>query len=407
MNKKTSQGGLFISPSSSLGGAERVLLDNLRSWKTGDLGPIPEVAFVEDGPLINIIKNMGFQVRWIPISKALLRIGDSPARSENKLIRFLNRLGAFPFFLLTIIKWRYFLKKFRPAWIHSNGFKSHLLSSWASEKNQVIFWHLHDFVSGRSLMKKLLVNAWRPGISALAISDAVAEDFHKHVPMCPVKVWKNTVNFEKFNVGLPEVERLDLLSKAVSGNKVCRVGLVASYARWKGHDVFINAARLLQGSHISFHFYIVGGPIYQSDGSQWSQADLEKLVNKLGLRTSVSFIPFQENSEWVYRSLDIVVHASIRPEPFGLVIAEAMACGVSVVAALHGGAAEIGEDGVHCLGHIPGDPNSLANAIQKLANDDVLRIRLCNKALEHVAKTFDANQNPTRWMSLMKEVICF
>jgi glycosyltransferase involved in cell wall biosynthesis len=84
-----------------------------------------------------------------------------------------------------------------------------------------------------------------------------------------------------------------------------------------------------------------------------------------------------------------------------------MACGVSVVAALHGGAAEIGEDGVHCLGHIPGDPNSLANAIQKLANDDVLRIRLCNKALEHVAKTFDANQNPTRWMSLMKEVICF
>ena len=37
-----------------------------------------------------------------------------------------------------------------------------------------------------------------------------------------------------------------------------------------------------------------------------------------------------------YRALDVVVHASTRPEPFGLVIAEAMACGRALVAAPDG-----------------------------------------------------------------------
>ena len=45
------------------------------------------------------------------------------------------------------------------------------------------------------------------------------------------------------------------------------------------------------------------------------------------------------------RSLDIVVHASTAPEPFGMVIAEGMASRRAVVAARGGGAAELFEDG--------------------------------------------------------------
>src|SRR4051812_6736193 len=62
------------------------------------------------------------------------------------------------------------------------------------------------------------------------------------------------------------------------------------------------------------------------------------------------FVPFQARVEAVYRALDVVVHASTRPEPFGLTIAEAMACGRPLVAARAGGAAELFEDEVEALG---------------------------------------------------------
>ena len=51
------------------------------------------------------------------------------------------------------------------------------------------------------------------------------------------------------------------------------------------------------------------------------------------------------------RALDVVVHASTQPEPFGLVIAEAMACGRAVVVSSGGGAAEIVTPGEDALVH--------------------------------------------------------
>jgi len=59
------------------------------------------------------------------------------------------------------------------------------------------------------------------------------------------------------------------------------------------------------------------------------------------IENRVGFVPFQDNPADVYRALDIVVHASTKPEPFGRTIVEAMACGKPVIAAQTGGAAEL------------------------------------------------------------------
>ena len=75
------------------------------------------------------------------------------------------------------------------------------------------------------------------------------------------------------------------------------------------------------------------------------------------------------------RGLDIVVHASTQPEPFGMVIIEAMACGKPVIASQAGGAAEL-FDGENGLAHSPGDAVMLASQIQRLGGDPELRRRL-------------------------------
>jgi glycosyltransferase involved in cell wall biosynthesis len=73
------------------------------------------------------------------------------------------------------------------------------------------------------------------------------------------------------------------------------------------------------------------------------------------------------------RSLDVVVHASSEPEPFGLVIAEAMACGRAVITTASGGASELIEAGRDALVAPSGDAPALAAAIDRLAGDRVLR----------------------------------
>jgi glycosyltransferase involved in cell wall biosynthesis len=73
------------------------------------------------------------------------------------------------------------------------------------------------------------------------------------------------------------------------------------------------------------------------------------------------------------RALDIVVHASTEPEPFGLSIIEAMACARPVIASRAGGAAEIVEASGGALFHRPGDSADLANRITHLAGDPARR----------------------------------
>ena len=52
-----------------------------------------------------------------------------------------------------------------------------------------------------------------------------------------------------------------------------------------------------------------------------------QLARSLGVADRVGFTGFVHSPEATFRALDVVVHASTAPEPFGLVIAEAMACG--------------------------------------------------------------------------------
>lgn len=174
----------------------------------------------------------------------------------------------------------------------------------------------------------------------------------------------------------------------VPPESVIRVGLVATYANWKGHAVFLNALARLP-LELRVRGYIVGGPIYTTAGSQWTQVELERMADRLGLIGRVEFVPFQPDPVDVYRMLDVVVHASTRPEPFGLTIAEAMSCGRAMVVSAAGGAVELFTDGVDAIGHPPGNVDALAAAIHRLVTDTALRTRLGLAARETALRAFD------------------
>src|SRR5439155_21209612 len=123
--------------------------------------------------------------------------------------------------------------------------------------------------------------------------------------------------------------------------------------------------------------------IYATRGSQFSRDELVSMARELGLAEHVGLVPFQADAVPVHRALDIVVHASTQPEPFGLTIAEAMACGRPVIVSAGGGNVEMLEDGVNGIGIVPGDEDGMARAIVELFG-----VPARNAVLGDAARTF-------------------
>jgi glycosyltransferase involved in cell wall biosynthesis len=374
----------LLNPIGGIGGAERILLAVARQVRRQQPGLALAAVLLGDGPLVEALEKLGVDVRVLPLSTAAAELGDTQLRGRSRLQRLAalaqSGLSAGPDMLRFSRKLRLLLQDLRPGLIHSNGLKTHLLSAIAGPANVPLLWHVHDFYSQRPLMANGLRELAGKAAGAIAISNAVKADVAEVFPGLPVSLIYNAIDTERFSPGPGDPSKLDeLASLAPAPADTLRIGLVATYANWKGHDVFLKAAaRILREANA--RFYIVGGPIYSTLGSQFSREELQALAHSLGIADRVGFVPFQADPVNIYRSLDVVVHASTRPEPFGLTIAEAMACGRATVVSEAGGARELFTDNVDALGHVPGDIVSLSAALTALIESPARRRELGDQA---------------------------
>jgi glycosyltransferase involved in cell wall biosynthesis len=247
---------------------------------------------------------------------ALAGLGDSQLRGGSRAGKLFglgwHALTSTPAAWRFVRRLRRTLRDLRPDLIHSNGLKTNLLARVAGPRGVPVVWHLHDFYSHRPLMAKLLKRT-RAGVAgAVAISEAVKRDAEAVLPGLPVTVVRNAVDTDHFTPAPrdgAELDRLAGLPPAAAGT--VRVGLVATYANWKGHGTFLEALAKVPG----VRGYIIGGPIYVTAGSQVTEAELRQRAADLGIADRMGFVPFQPDPADVYRMLDVVVHASVRPEP--------------------------------------------------------------------------------------------
>ncbi|MCG3135607.1 MAG: D-inositol-3-phosphate glycosyltransferase [Planctomycetes bacterium] len=145
------------------------------------------------------------------------------------------------------------------------------------------------------------------------------------------------------------------------------VGIAGCLLEWKGQHVFLEAfARIARDRDVR-GFVIGGTPT--GEPTAWSSR-LEALARELGVAGRVSFLGHREDVAALLGAMDVAVHASVAPEPFGTVVAEAMALGRPVVAADQGGPAEYVRDGETGLLHRAGDAADLARAIAAHLDDD-------------------------------------
>jgi glycosyltransferase involved in cell wall biosynthesis len=109
----------------------------------------------------------------------------------------------------------------------------------------------------------------------------------------------------------------------------------------------------------------------------------------------VGVVPNDRLAGW-YESCDVFVHPAVWDEPFGIVLAEAMACGLPVVSTRVGGIPEIVAHGETGMLVEPGDPKALAAAILELLRDDGRRRAMGAAGRRRVEQEFSWDRTAER-----------
>lgn len=400
----SSESVVCVTTSAAFGGAETSLLTMLTalralepSWRITVVTPGP-------GPLARRCRDLRFDVAELPFPPALALLGESGAVEARGTVpgglRFawqaLAAAVSLPGYLRRL---RAVVRDARATVVHTNGLKAHIAAALVKPSGVRLVWHLHDYVRSRRLSMRLMRRLARRADAIVANSESVLSDASAAFgPAAPLVRIYNAVDGSTFCPEGPGLPLADLAGLPPDAGLV-RIGLVATFARWKGHEVFLDAVKRLAG-RFPVRAYIVGGALYETAGSQWSRRELEAKVTERGLSGIVGLTGQTDDVPSALRSLDIVVHASTAPEPFGMVIAEGMAAQRVVVAARGGGAAELFEDGVTAMGYPPGDADALASRLAQLIEDragrDAIAVSARGAALERFS--------PARMAAAFREV---
>jgi glycosyltransferase involved in cell wall biosynthesis len=221
----------------------------------------------------------------------------------------------------------------------------------------------------------------------VAPSRSLLDDFNRVFPD-----WAEKASFIHNGI---EVEK-DIVARhdtAVAPTLLC----VAAHNEKKAIDVLLHAFARVRAVRPARLCLIGDGP---------QHAALVDLAERLGLSGSVEFLGWRPHIEVTRRMADAtVVVLPSRAEPFGLVIAEAMATGAPVVASAAGGIPEIVTDGTDGLLVPPDDPQALAAALLRVVQDTQLGRRLGQQARETIRRRFLVEHMGAAYESLFMSIV--
>ena len=180
------------------------------------------------------------------------------------------------------------------------------------------------------------------------------------------------------------------------------VGLIAAHLAWKGHDLFFRALKSVSQKHDNLVALVVGSR--PTDAAPMNPSP-EQIAQRLGLTHRLVFVPHAEDPADIYAACDLIAHTPTNPEPLGLVVLEAMAAGLPVVAPRAGGPAETVIDGETGLLFPMGDADALASALNTLISDPPRRRRLGVAACRRAAECFDVRNCRRQILDLYEEVL--
>jgi len=173
-----------------------------------------------------------------------------------------------------------------------------------------------------------------------------------------------------------------------------RILSVARFEEVKGHAYLVEACQLLRERGVAFECRLIGeGPLFSTVEQLIARAGLCQEVRLLGPRTYPEVIHELRQADVV--ALPTTPTASGKREGIPNVLKEAMACGLPVVATSVGGIPELVDHNKTGILVPPMSAIALADALQRLGDDPILRRQLGQSGREKVVRDFNIRVSTT------------
>lgn len=343
-----------MSHTAQLGGGEIALLRLLEGIDANAFEV--RVMVFEDGPLVARLCQLGITTEVVSLG----RLNDMTRTALTATSSLQTAAGVLVFAPRLITA----LRRHRPDLLVANTMKAALFLGLVTPLvGRRWIWHLHDRLASDYLPKR----------TARALR-ALARYSARHVVVNSIatRTTLGRISPSHVSVAYPGLQHSAFTGRATRSRERV-IGMVGRVSATKGQLQFVEAAGAVLDRHPDVRFRIVGHALFQ-DGDY--EAAVSALVDSSGLASRVELAGWSDDPTAEMECLQIFVHASPVPEPFGQVVIEAMARGVPVIATAAGGILEILDpdqeateicDGVSRskLGILvrPGDSPALARAI--------------------------------------------
>lgn len=370
-----------INHDGTFGGSHQALFDLARNLDPTLYQPV--VLFYEDNPFAERLRNLGIRVqtwdaewmrehgaraRWFAPGRAL-RLGAAVARRVS------------------------FLRRERIELVHINNSPSFSYYDWLPAA-RIVGIPCVTHLRGELYPMRNGVTRWlnRRFDHYIAISSYISGVLaNENFPRQRITQIEDGIDAEAF---LSRVQRSrdDVRTElGVAAGQLLAV-MVGHLREWKGQDVVLRALAQLTPQEQSRLRVVFAGADDPIDTA--FRARLDSLVSEHRLGNCVAFLGGRTDVPDLMNAADLVLHASTRPEPFGLVVLEGMILGRLVIAAALGGPLEILSDDSGWT-FDPSDPSALAELLRRVVANPKISAAYSRTAASKAA-TFSARRTATR-----------
>jgi glycosyltransferase involved in cell wall biosynthesis len=279
--------------------------------------------------------------------------------------------------------------------VHAHGYKADIYAFFAlrgSGVSLVSTCHNWIDIDRKTSLYGTLDRLFLRGYArVVAVSDEVRQRLLKSgVKANRVSVIRNGIDLRQFDCASAVVRH------ELGWDAEQIVGFVGRLSREKGPDIFLEAAARVIAQCPDTKFVVAG------DGPD--RAELDALIDKLGIRDHVHMLGRCNDMPALYASLDIMVSAS-RIEGLPIAILEGMASRLPLVATAVGDVPTVIQDGRTGMLAPAEDPESLAAAIVELLPDPAKRKQLGSAARQLVENEFSAERMTADYLRVYEEAI--
>ena len=342
---------LFLHSSSELYGSDRSLLNLLKNLDRNEFNLY--VVLPCDGSLVEEVKKLN-DVNVIIQELAILRRKN--LNIEGIFTYLKDLFKSIKFLKNTIMENHIDVVYTNTSVVFPGGITAKLLG-----KKSV--WHIREIISNKfeKTVVSFIVNMFSDII--IANSKATGQAITKKSKK--VKVVYNAVESKPETV------------KKHKKDDITIIGMAGRINRWKGQKLFVDMANDILNHTKNVRFKIAGD-VYK--GEDHILEDLKCYIKEKNIEEYIEFLGQVNNMDDFYENIDIFVLPSIQPEPFGLVVIEAMEKELPVVATNHGGPTEIIDNEINGYLVDYRKSDEMSKRILELINDIELRKNMGEKA---------------------------